>query len=115
MHAFFKSLLFLCAGAIIHAINDQQDIRKMGNIKNLKPFTYLGFFLGSLSLIAFPFTAGFYSKDLLIEILRTQSINYTYILSGTTPTVELTVLVTYYHVSLELFLECSLWVLLLPI
>jgi NADH:ubiquinone oxidoreductase subunit 5 (subunit L)/multisubunit Na+/H+ antiporter MnhA subunit len=79
MHAFFKSLLFLCAGAIIHAINDQQDIRKKGNIRNIMPFTYLGFILGSLSLIAFPFSAGFYSKDLLIEILRTQSINYTYI------------------------------------
>lgn len=68
MHAFFKSLLFLASGAIIHAVFDQ-DIRRMGGLVLLTPITYCVFFLGSLSLVAFPFTSGFYSKDFLLEIL----------------------------------------------
>ena len=68
-HAFFKSLLFLSAGAFIHAVLDQQDIRKMGSLVLLTPITYCVFVLGSLSLMAFPFMTGFYSKDLLLEIL----------------------------------------------
>jgi NADH-ubiquinone oxidoreductase chain 5 len=68
-HAFFKSLLFLSAGAFIHAVIDQQDIRKMGSLNLLLPITYSVFLLGSLSLMAFPFMTGFYSKDFLLEIL----------------------------------------------
>jgi NADH-ubiquinone oxidoreductase chain 5 len=68
MHAFFKSLLFLASGAIIHAVFDQ-DIRRMGGLVVLTPITYCVFLLGSLSLVAFPFTSGFYSKDFLLEIL----------------------------------------------
>lgn len=70
-HAFFKSLLFLSAGAIIHALNDNQDIRKMGGIINQLPITYIAFLLGSLSLVAFPFFTGFYSKDFLLTLLLT--------------------------------------------
>jgi NADH-ubiquinone oxidoreductase chain 5 len=67
-HAFFKALLFLSAGAIIHAINDEQDMRKMGGLKNLLPFTYSLMVIGSLALIGFPFLTGFYSKDLILEL-----------------------------------------------
>lgn len=67
-HAFFKSLLFLASGAFIHAIFDQ-DIRRMGSLVLLTPITYSVFLLGSLSLVAFPFFTGFYSKDFLLEIL----------------------------------------------
>merc|ERR1712048_129039 len=59
-HAFFKALLFLGAGSIIHSINDEQDMRKMGGLKNLLPLTYSIIIVGSLALIGFPFLAGFY-------------------------------------------------------
>ena len=67
-HAFFKALLFLSAGSIIHAVNDEQDMRKMGGLKNLVPFTYVMVVIGSLALIGFPFLTGFYSKDLILEM-----------------------------------------------
>jgi len=67
-HAFFKALLFLSAGSVIHAINDEQDMRKMGGLKYLIPFTYSMMVIGSLALIGFPFLAGFYSKDLILEV-----------------------------------------------
>ena len=67
-HAFFKALLFLGAGSVIHAVSDEQDIRKMGALKNLIPFTYSLMFIGSLALIGFPFLTGFYSKDVILEV-----------------------------------------------
>jgi len=67
-HAFFKALLFLSAGSIIHAVNDEQDMRKMGGLKYLAPFTYSMIIIGSLALIGFPFLTGFYSKDLILEV-----------------------------------------------
>ncbi len=67
-HAWFKSLLFLASGAFIHAIFDQ-DLRKMGSLVLLTPLSYLVFLFGSLSLVAFPFFTGFYSKDFLLELL----------------------------------------------
>jgi NADH-ubiquinone oxidoreductase chain 5 len=67
-HAFFKALLFLGAGAVIHSFGDQQDIRKMGGLIKFLPFTYSVMLVGTLSLLATPFLTGFYSKDLIIEL-----------------------------------------------
>ena len=67
-HAFFKALLFLGAGSVIHAVADEQDMRKMGGLKNLVPFTYSMMTIGSLALIGFPFLTGFYSKDVILEV-----------------------------------------------
>jgi NADH-ubiquinone oxidoreductase chain 5 len=74
-HAFFKALLFLSAGAVIHALANEQDIRKMGGLVKLLPFTYVMMLIGSLALGGFPFLAGFYSKDLILETTL-QTINY---------------------------------------
>ncbi len=67
-HAFFKALLFLSAGAVIHALNDEQDMRRMGGLVKIMPFTYSMFLIGSLALMGFPFLSGYYSKDLLLEV-----------------------------------------------
>ena len=66
-HAFFKALLFLGAGSVIHAVSDEQDIRKMGGLYNYIPFTHMLMIIGTISLMGFPFTAGYYSKDAIIE------------------------------------------------
>ena len=66
-HAFFKALLFLGAGSVIHAVHDEQDMRKMGGLKDAIPITYLLMVAGTLALTGFPFTAGYYSKDAIIE------------------------------------------------
>nr|QWL17558.1 NADH dehydrogenase subunit 5 [Chroogomphus rutilus] len=67
-HAFFKALLFLGAGAVIHSFADEQDVRKMGGLIKFLPFTYTAMLVGSLSLLATPWLTGFYSKDLIIEL-----------------------------------------------
>lgn len=66
-HAFFKALLFLSAGAVIHAIHDEQDIRKMGGLMKLMPLTYVTSMVGSLALVALPFTTGYFSKDFILQ------------------------------------------------
>jgi NADH:ubiquinone oxidoreductase subunit 5 (subunit L)/multisubunit Na+/H+ antiporter MnhA subunit len=66
-HAFFKALLFLGAGSIISSLLDEQDLRKMGFLIIKLPFTYIAILIGSLAILGFPFLAGFYSKDLLLE------------------------------------------------
>jgi len=68
-HAFFKALLFLSAGSIIHAVKDEQDMRKMGGLIKAMPFTYTMILVGSLSLMGFPYLTGFYSKDLILELI----------------------------------------------
>jgi NADH-ubiquinone oxidoreductase chain 5 len=67
-HAFFKALLFLSAGSVIHALSDEQDMRRMGGLLKLLPFTYTCFLVGSLALMGFPYTSGFYSKDFILEV-----------------------------------------------
>nr|YP_010977158.1 NADH dehydrogenase subunit 5 [Daedalea dickinsii]WNZ34363.1 NADH dehydrogenase subunit 5 [Daedalea dickinsii] len=71
-HAFFKALLFLGAGAVIHSFADQQDVRRFGGLINFLPFTYSCMLVGSLSLLATPWLTGFYSKDLIIELAYAQ-------------------------------------------
>src|ERR1700709_2620423 len=66
-HAFYKGLLFLGAGAVIHAVADNQDFRKFGGLRNYLPLTYSVILIASLSLVAFPFMTGFYSKDFILE------------------------------------------------
>lgn len=66
-HAFFKAVLFLAAGGVLHSMADQQDMRRLGGLINLLPFTYTIILIGSLSLMAFPYLTGFYSKDLILE------------------------------------------------
>jgi len=68
-HAFFKALLFLSAGALIHAMFDEQDIRKMGKLVWGFPLLYIAIIIGSLAILGFPFLSGFYSKDLIIELV----------------------------------------------
>lgn len=67
-HAFFKALLFLGAGSVIHALSDEQDMRKMGGLKRILPYSYSVMLVGSFALMGFPFLAGFYSKDVILEI-----------------------------------------------
>lgn len=86
-HAFFKALLFLGAGAVIHSFADEQDIRKMGGLIKFLPFTYTAMLVGSLSLLATPWLSGFYSKDLIIELAYGQysfSGIYAYVLGSLT-------------------------------
>jgi len=66
-HAFFKALLFLSMGSIIHALSDEQDLRRMGGLVKLLPFTYIMVMVGSIALLGIPFFAGFYSKDMILE------------------------------------------------
>jgi NADH:ubiquinone oxidoreductase subunit 5 (subunit L)/multisubunit Na+/H+ antiporter MnhA subunit len=97
-HAFFKALLFLSAGSLIHSMSDEQDIRKMGGLRKILPITYACFMIGTISLIGFPFTSGFFSKE---AILNQAFSSYTpvgifaYILGVITST-----LTTYYSVRL---------------
>lgn len=67
-HAFFKALLFLSAGSVIHAVMDEQDMRRMGGLIRILPMTYSLFVIGSFSLMGFPYTTGYYSKELILEI-----------------------------------------------
>jgi len=66
-HAFFKALLFLGAGSVIHAMGDEQDMRKMGGLRPMIPITYVLMVIGTVALTGFPGTAGFFSKDMIIE------------------------------------------------
>ena len=84
-HAFFKALLFLASGAIIHSLNDAQDIRRYGSLLVSIPYSYCLFLVGSLALLGFPFLSGFYSKDAIIEnmlalLASTPYVFYVYLL-----------------------------------
>lgn len=85
-HAFFKALLFLSAGAVIHAFFDEQDMRRLGRFREFLPFTYICFWIGSLAIMGFPFLTGFYSKDLILEFAYSRFIidsNFIYFLGLT--------------------------------
>ena len=74
-HAFFKAMLFLCSGRVIHRLKDEQDLRKMQGLRSLLPITSSCLALGSLALMGIPFLAGFYSKDLILEAARARLLN----------------------------------------
>ena len=79
-HGFFKALLFLGAGSVIHALLDEQDMRKMGGLIKLLPLTYVVIVVGSLSLAGFPFLTGFYSKEVILEVAFSKfSVNSLYV------------------------------------
>nr|AQT19593.1 NADH dehydrogenase subunit 5 [Erinaceus amurensis] len=74
-HAFFKAMLFMCSGSIIHSMKDEQDIRKMGSIYKTMPLTSSALIIGNLALTGMPYLSGFYSKDLIIEAINTSYTN----------------------------------------
>nr|YP_010586570.1 NADH dehydrogenase subunit 5 [Setodes brevicaudatus]UZZ44384.1 NADH dehydrogenase subunit 5 [Setodes brevicaudatus] len=75
-HAFFKALLFLCAGVLIHSMNNFQDIRYMGGVFKYFPFSYSCFMVANFSLMGLFFMSGFYSKDLILEMMCLEKLNY---------------------------------------
>nr|YP_008815696.1 NADH dehydrogenase subunit 5 [Engaeus lengana]AGZ13065.1 NADH dehydrogenase subunit 5 [Engaeus lengana] len=79
-HALFKALLFMCAGVIIHSVKDSQDIRGMGGLISGMPLTVISMNLANLALCGMPFLAGFYSKDLILEVAFMSSINLSSVL-----------------------------------
>ena len=78
-HAFFKALLFLGSGSVIHSFNDEQDINKMGGVWKKLPYTYALMVIGTLALTGFPFLSGFYSKDAIIEFAYLKGNNLSYL------------------------------------
>nr|YP_009445913.1 NADH dehydrogenase subunit 5 [Eucheuma denticulatum]ATX68855.1 NADH dehydrogenase subunit 5 [Eucheuma denticulatum] len=80
-HAFFKALLFLSAGSVIHAVSNEQDMRRMGSLVNFLPLTYSLMLIGSLSLAGFPFLTGFYSKDFILELTQVSIYNNSFYVS----------------------------------
>jgi len=97
-HAFFKALLFLTAGIVIHSLSNEQDIRKYGGLIKILPYSYLMMLIGSLGLTGLPFLSGYYSKEGILESLITQSEYFSYIL------LVLTAVITAYYSFRSLYL-----------
>merc|ERR1712213_35830 len=74
-HAYFKAILFMCAGMVIHNIKDYQDIRKIRIISRIIPLTFRVMTVANLSLCGLPFLSGFYSKDMILEVMIISNIN----------------------------------------
>nr|WBR65659.1 NADH dehydrogenase subunit 5 [Layahima elegans] len=101
-HALFKALLFMCAGSIIHNMKNTQDIRLMGGLVNMMPLTSMCFNVANLALCGMPFLAGFYSKDLILEVMSMSSVNlliYMLYFLSTGLTVCYSMRLTYYSLS----------------
>nr|WBR65594.1 NADH dehydrogenase subunit 5 [Layahima elegans] len=101
-HALFKALLFMCAGSIIHNMKNTQDIRLMGGLVNMMPLTSTCFNVANLALCGMPFLAGFYSKDLILEVMSMSSVNlliYLLYFLSTGLTVCYSMRLTYYSLS----------------
>ena len=81
-HAFFKALLFLGSGSVIHSLKEEQDIRKMGGIWRQMPYTWIAMIVGTLALTGFPFLSGYYSKDAIIEFAYLKGTNIGYFAAG---------------------------------
>ena len=77
-HAFFKALLFLSAGSVVHSCSNEQDIRRMGGLLYVMPVTYLSMVIGSFALMGIPYFSGFYSKDLILEFIYGQYTFFTF-------------------------------------
>lgn len=75
IHSFFKALLFLCSGSFIHSLNNEQDLRAIGNLLKTIPITSSFTLVASLSLMGMPFLSGFYSKDTIIETMASSHTN----------------------------------------
>nr|YP_010872960.1 NADH dehydrogenase subunit 5 [Pheidole flavigaster]WGV34148.1 NADH dehydrogenase subunit 5 [Pheidole flavigaster] len=75
VHAIFKSMLFMCAGVVIHLMANNQDVRLLGNLKEMIPFVMMCFFIANLALCGAPFMAGFYSKDFIMELVYSMNLN----------------------------------------
>nr|WOG34358.1 NADH dehydrogenase subunit 5 [Hypoaspis sp. 3 JO-2023a] len=98
-HAMFKAMLFMCAGMVIHSMNNWQDIRNLSNISLMSPFISMSMMIGSLSLLGFPFLSGFYSKDLILEMMyfmNNSFILFMMIILGTLFTVLYSLRLIYY-------------------
>nr|YP_010546131.1 NADH dehydrogenase subunit 5 [Plesionika edwardsii]UYG50021.1 NADH dehydrogenase subunit 5 [Plesionika edwardsii] len=109
-HALFKALLFMCAGSIIHSVGDYQDIRVMGNLVNFMPLSVMSINLANLALCGTPFLAGFYSKDLILEVAFFSPLNelcFWLLVSATGLTVCYTFRLIFYSLSGEYNLMVS--------
>lgn len=77
-HAFFKALLFLSMGSIIHSLMDEQDLRRMGGLLYILPFVYSSILIGNLALVGFPFLTGFFSKDFILELSFSNYLSFSF-------------------------------------
>nr|ADO60426.1 NADH dehydrogenase subunit 5 [Phalacridae sp. BMNH 840198] len=103
-HALFKALLFMCAGCMIHNLNNCQDIRYMGSLVEFMPLTCVFFNISNLSLCGLPFLSGFYSKDLIVEVMSMGNLNifiYLIFYMSIGLTVSYSIRLTYYSISGE--------------